>query len=162
MSAWQNFWQRYERQHRLATVLTAILFSWQLVHLYWLTTAVVIPRLFGLSLFSPGPAFEFLLIIVDYTEIPALIGASLFYGHQLQKKFSVKPVLFLLLINSQWLHLFWITDEFVLERFAGSAISLPLWLAWLAISIDYFELPVIADTMRHAIRSLRRKAVVTT
>ena len=158
MNVLGKFWDWYERQHSLVTTLTAILFSWQLVHLYWLTTAVVVPRLTGITLFNPGPFFEFLLIIVDYTEIPALLTASIFYIHQLRRKFTVKPLLFLLMINSQWLHLFWITDEFILERFTNP-VGLPLWLAWTAILIDYLELPVIFDTVRHTIKNLRKKAI---
>ncbi len=157
---WQKFWRWYESQHVLTTTLTAILFSWQLVHLFWLTTAVVIPRLTGLVLFTPGPFYELLLVLVDYTEIPALISASMLYLHLLQKKFLWRHVGFLVLINSQWLHLFWITDEFVVTQFAAkAAIALPAWLAWVAIMIDYLELPVIFDTIRRAIRLLRHKTV---
>lgn len=158
MSVLQKIWQRYDHQHPIAAGMTAILFSWQLVHLYWLTTAVVIPRVTGIPFFNPGPAFEFLLIIVDYTEIPALLTASLFYLHRLQKKFTFTPLLFLLLINSQWLHLFWITDEFAIDRFTNP-VGLPVWLAWCAIFIDYLEFPVIFDTLRHALRSVQRKKI---
>jgi len=58
------------------------------------------------------------------------------------------------------LHLFWITDEFVIEQFARMgerATLLPLWLAWLAIAIDYLELPVIYDTIRNFSKSLKEK-----
>src|SRR3989344_759149 len=55
-------------------------------------------------------------------------------------------------LNSQWLHIFWITDEFVIQYLAGSDIGfLPFWLAWLAIFIDYLELPVMYDTIKRAI-----------
>ena len=157
MAALQKFWDWYERQYHLNTTLVAIIFSWQLVHLYWLTTTVVIPRLTGIRFFNPSPLFEFLLIIVDYTEIPALLSATVLYLHALQKKFSYKPLLFILLVNSQWLHLFWITDEFVLEQFTATSVGLPLWLAWVAIMIDYLELPVIADTIYKAVRSFFRR-----
>ena len=156
----QKFWQWYERQDQLATTLTAILFSWQLVHLFWLSTAVVIPRLIGVTLFAPGPFFETLLILVDYTEIPALLSASLLYLHLSQRQFLWRYVGFLLLINSQWLHLFWITDEFVLEHFLHTGIGLPFWLAWVAIVIDYLELPVIFDTLRRATQTFAKKRVV--
>lgn len=152
---WQKFWRWYQSQYKLTSIATAVLFSWQLVHLFWLSTAVVIPRLTGVTLFTPGPFFETLLVLVDYTEIPALLGASLLYLNLLQQKFSWRHVGFLILINSQWLHLFWITDEFVLEHFLHTGIGLPFWLAWVAIMIDYLELPVIFDTMRRARRSLR-------
>ncbi len=52
----------------------------------------------------------------------------------------------ILLINSQWLHIFWITDEILLEQ----GILSPF-LAWLAILIDYLELPVIFDTMKRTV-----------
>ncbi|WP_196300572.1 hypothetical protein, partial [Streptococcus pneumoniae] len=72
---------------------------------------------------------------------------SVLYIYELQKRFSWKPVLFLIMLNSQWLHLFWITDEFVVNQFAGRAVTvLPVWLAWVAILIDYLEVPVMIDT----------------
>ncbi len=157
MFSWQSFWQWYGRQWALTTLLTALLFSWQLLHLFWLATAVVIPRLAGVLLFTPGPIFEFLLVIIDYAEIPALISASLMYFYLLQKQFSWKHLGFLVLINSQWLHLLWITDAFVLEHIAHATLGLPFWLTWLAILIDFVELPVIFDTIRRAIRALRHK-----
>lgn len=161
-SAFQKFWRWYESQYALTITLTAILFSWQLVHLFWLSTTVVIPRLTGVMLFTPGPFFELLLVLVDYTEIPALISASVLYLHLLQKNFSWRHVGFLVLINSQWLHLFWITDEFVVTKFAaGAAIALPAWVAWVAIMIDYLELPVIFDTVRRAIKLLRSRAAAS-
>ena len=59
------------------------------------------------------------------------------------------------MLNSQWLHLFWITDEIVLEVLAvKTLVYIPAWLAWIAISIDYLELPVMYDTI---IRTLRLK-----
>ena len=68
-------------------------------------------------------------------------------------KVTKKAWLFLLLLNSQWLHLFWITDEIVLETFTGQALfPIPVWLAWIAISIDYLELPVMYDTVTKTLR----------
>lgn len=147
-----RFWSWYERHHRLNLGIAAGLFIWQLVHLYWLTTDVVVSRLFGYSLFNPGDTGRFILAVVDYTEIPALITTSLVYLHDLRKAFSWKSILFLLALNSQWLHLFWITDEVVVARFAGDLVAFPLWLAWGAIIIDYFELPVIYDTIKRFTR----------
>jgi hypothetical protein len=59
-------------------------------------------------------------------------------------------------LNSQWLHIFWITDQYVSNELAGRAAvsSLPAWLAWVAILIDYLELPVIYDTFRRAAAAL--------
>ena len=76
---------------------------------------------------------------MDYTEIPALISVSLVYLNELRKGFAWRPVLFLVLLSSQWLHITWITDEFVVQSSAGSGTSLPIWLAYVAILIDYLS-----------------------
>jgi len=152
-----QFWTWYERHHTLHLGITAILFTWQLAHLFWLTTHVVALRLFGVSYFPHSPTLQLLLVIADYAEIPALIGASLLYINTFRKKHNWKDVGYLVLINSQWLHLFWITDEFVVDMFTGkTTIShLPFWLAWVAIGIDYLELPVIYDTLKQLLGVLR-------
>jgi len=122
---------------------------WQLVHLFWLTVDVVSERLFSFILFNLSGLWEYFIITVDYTEIPALVTVSLIYINELRAgRDTKKGILFLILLNSQWLHLFWITDEFVLAHFRGEHLLTPLWLVWLAISIDYLELPVIYDTIR--------------
>lgn len=157
LALWERSWEWYESQRGWHAALTAILLSWQLVHLYWLTTTIVIPRLTGVVVFSPGSFLESLLIVVDYVEIPALITTSIFYLHQLRKGVTRKPLLFLVLINSQWLHLLWITDEFVLNQLTSMSVGLPLWLAWLAMSIDYLELPVMFDMLRQVTGSARQK-----
>jgi hypothetical protein len=36
---------------------------------------------------------------------------------------------------------------------------LPIWLAWIAIGIDYLELPVIYDTLRKFLVSIREQRV---
>ncbi len=51
--------------------------------------------------------------------------------------------------------MFWITDEFVVQQFT-SPIGLPVWTAWVAILIDYLELPVIFETLRLFIKSLKK------
>jgi len=151
-----KFWKWYEKHTTLNTGVASGLFTIQLVHLYWLTTAIVFLRLFGESLFTPSPTFEFIITLVDYTEIPAIITTSILYLNELRKKFTTKSLIFLFFINSQWLHIYWITDEFVLEHFTrhvGPSI-LPVWLAWVAIFIDYLELPVIYDTLKKFFHSL--------
>jgi hypothetical protein len=158
-----SFWAWYERHYLLNLSLTTGLFLLQLVHLYWLFTHVVLFRLLGQSYFDPSPFWQYMIIIVDYTEIPALISTSVLYIYALQKRFSWKTIWFLVSLNSQWLHLFWITDEFVVNRFAadgGSATVLPVWLAWVAILIDFLELPVIIDMIRTLIRELPKKGFV--
>jgi len=153
-----SFFSWYERNYSLNLGIASFLFIWQLVHLYWLTTDVVFLRLFGVSFFDLTGIWQYLIIVVDYTEIPALISTSFVYIFGLTRKFSWKNILFLIFINSQWLHLFWITDEFVIQQFRNaSAAILPIWLAWFAIFIDYLELPVIYDTLKKFFVSLRRK-----
>ncbi|MES4787698.1 MAG: hypothetical protein C4294_19945 [Nitrospiraceae bacterium] len=99
---------------------------------------------------------------MDYTEIPALISVSLVYINELRKRFHWGSALYLLFLNSQWLHIFWITDEFVVVEFTGTGhgTALPLWLAWIAILIDYLELPVIVSTIAKLITALHERRVL--
>lgn len=150
------FWGWYERNHEANLALVLFIFLWQLIHLWWLTTDVVLIRLTGTSFFTPTPAWQFLIILADFVEIPTLIAATVLYAHSFRKKFNGKDALMLVLINSQWLHLFWITDEFVVKQFA-TAVSTSLWLSWVAIAIDYLELPAIVDLSRQFLRSLLKK-----
>lgn len=153
----KKFFDWYRRNEKINLYITAGLFVWQLVHLYWMSTNVIGLRLFGHEFWNIGKAGNFFISIVDYTEIPALILTSIFYINELEKRFRWKSVLFLILLNSQWIHLFWITDEIVVAQFTGNAlVVLPVWLSWLAILIDYLELPVIYDTVKKAIKSLRK------
>ncbi len=160
-SAWQGFWAWYERHYVVNVSIAAGLFLLQLVHLYWLSAHVVSLRLTDESYFSPGGGVELAILIIDYTEIPALIGISLVYLNELRKGFSVRPLLMLLFLNSQWLHIFWITDEFVVDELAGGGggLGLPAWLAWVAIGIDYLELPVIYDTIKKGVAALRARSL---
>lgn len=154
-----KFWAWYERHYTLNVTLAAGLFILQLIHLYWLTTHVATVRLFGLDLFSPPPLWEIIIIFVDYTEIPALITTSLIYINELRKRSNVKSILYLIFIYSQFLHIFWITDEFVEARLTGAPeiTILPIWLARIAILIDYLELPVIFETLGKAFNEIKKK-----
>lgn len=145
-----KFWLWYEDNLHLNIGIAAGLFIWQLIHLIWLAGDVVAGRLFASALFNLSGVWEYIIIIVDYTEIPAIITVSLVYLNELRRGESkISNILFLILLNSQWFHLFWITDEFILEKFRSStSMILPLWLAWFSIAIDYLELPVIYDTAR--------------
>ncbi len=157
----ENFFAWYKRNYRINLYITAGLFIWQLFHLYWLTADVVMLRLINQSYFELTGIWEILMALVDYTEIPAIILVSVFYIQELQHKFTWKSLLYLLLINSQWLHLFWITDEVVVAQFTGTAfVAMPIWLSWMAIMIDYLELPVIYDTIKKAVLSLSAKRKV--
>lgn len=148
-----KFWAWYERNYLFALTITTFLFLLQLFHLYWLFTDVVLARITGRSFFIFPPFWGVLSTFLDYTEIPALISTSLIYIRQLRIKFENKNLLYLFLLNIQWLHLFWITDEVVIERFGQSGLF--HWasaVAWIAILIDYGELPVMYDTAKQTIK----------
>ncbi len=150
-----RFWSWYNSHQTFNTGFTAGLFLLQLVHLYWLTTHVVFLRLFGESFWSPTAFWELIIVLVDYTEIPAIILTSILYINEFREGRKTRSLLYLFFINSQWLHMFWITDEIVLEQFTGAAtVILPVWLSWCAILIDYLELPVIYDTLKKFFTSL--------
>ena len=150
-----RFWRWYQRHYLAVLVITASIFLLQLFHLYWLFTDVVLQRLFGRSFYAQGAiahAVGVSSLLADYLEIPTLVSASLLYANELRKGFGWKAVAFLVLLNTQWAHILWITDEVVVETFApGTAGDLIVWsaaLAWVAILIDFLELPVIVDTLR--------------
>lgn len=157
---WRNFWNWYEKHYVLTVGISGGLFLLQLIHLYWLTVHVVFHKIFGVSLWDPSPIIESILVIVDYTEIPALIGTSLIYINELRKGAQrVKNTLYLIFLNSQFLHIFWITDEFVEAKFTGAPVAtiLPLWLAIVAIAIDYLELPVMFETFKKFFEAIGKK-----
>ena len=165
MSIFSTFWRWYGKHERVHTGIAALVFSWQLVHLFWLAAHVIALRVTGVSLFPVGDFWQGLIILVDYTEIPAIVLVSLTYINEIRKRgASFKSILFLFLLNIQWLHLFWITDEFVVGEFFNlhTHTILPSWLAWIALLIDYLEFPVMIDTFRKFFRSLKagRKAQV--
>lgn len=151
MNPLKAFWKWYDDHIVLNTAVAAFLFGLQVIHLYWLATDVIMMKLTGHTFFHLEGFFYYLILLVDYTEIPALITTSLVYINDLRKNgYSFKSVLFIFLLLSQFLHIFWITDEFVVEQFAGTLKEtvLPLWIAWVAILIDYLEVPVIIDTFK--------------
>ncbi len=154
-----KFWRWYEKWYRVITPLTAILFVSQFVHLYWMTTNVAFFRIFGYSFWDVSTFWNTVIALVDYTEIPAIISSSILYIYQyrMDKNMRWHSIFFLFFINSQWLHLFWITDEIIYTQFAGTAlVAIPVWLSWVAISIDYLELPVMYDTIKKAFSSLHQ------
>lgn len=145
-----KFWAWYEKNYKLNTAIAAGLFTLQLIHLYWLTTEVVLQKIFGHSFFpNTNAIFDFLIIFVDYTEIPALITTTILYIHLFRKDRKFKHILYLLFINIQFVHILWITDEYVVKNITGSeTLSWTPILVWIAILIDYLELPVIFETLR--------------
>ncbi len=152
-----SFWRWYDKHLTLNIAITTFLFLLQIIHLYWLAADILAQKTIGYSLFSPGDFFQWLLIVVDYTEIPALITTNILYIREYRKKKNFKSILFLLFLNIQLLHIFWITDEFVVDQFTGNTTQtlLPNWLAWIAILIDYLEVPVMADTTKKLITALQ-------
>jgi len=154
--AFKKLWRWYEKHSRTNTIVAAGLFVLQLAHLYWLTTDVVFLKVFGREFFDIGRLGELLIALVDYTEIPALISVSLVYVHSLKHRGNnIKDWLYLIFLNSQWLHIFWITDEIVVESFFTASWH-PI-LIWGAVLIDYLELPVIFETIKRAFKIISQK-----
>jgi hypothetical protein len=157
---WNSFWSWYERTYTLNISVALGLFALQIVHLIWLTAEVVWGRAFGEPLFELQGMWQWIIIVVDYTEIPALLSVSLVYINELRQSFNWKSVMYLAFLNSQWLHILWITDEFVVASLAGTAaVALPVWLAWMAILIDYLEIPVMIDTFKKFFAAVRQNRV---
>lgn len=146
-----DFWKKYEN---LNLKIAFILISLQIIHLYWLTTDVVLLRIFGESFFAfpqvPLPLF----IAIDYLEIPALVAGVTFYSFGVYKQRRLGAnLLFLVLLGVQVLHLFWITDEIVYDVLFGVVpVELPAYVAWVAIMIDYLELPVMGNLFYRVFR----------
>lgn len=144
-----RFFDWYEKHYLINLIVVGGLFVLQVIHLYWLAADVVAAKLVGVKFFPASQFWQTVLAVVDYTEIPALLGAGLIYLDELKAKPSFKPILFLSLLLSQFLHIFWITDEVVIGILTGSHhATWPVWLAWVAILVDYGEVPVIIDTVR--------------
>jgi hypothetical protein len=108
-----------------------------------------------------GPLLVF-FIVIDYIEIPALVSGLTYYALSIYNRENArKNALLLTLLAVQVFHIFWITDEVVYDTFFGasSAVEIPYYAAWVAILIDYLELPVIADLFyRTIIKGERRSA----
>lgn len=150
-----RFWEWYNRHYALNITIAAGLFALQIIHLVWLTFDPLWTRLLGDALVELDKPWSWPLLLVDYTEIPALVTVTLVYVNELRKGFAWRPILYIAFLNSQWLHIFWITDEFVVSTRNGDESALPAWLAYVAISIDYLELPVMLDTLRRVVAALR-------
>jgi hypothetical protein len=156
-----GFWRRYEN---LNLKIAFVLISLQLIHLYWLTADVVIKRITGESVLGipqGSPLFIF-LIIIDYVEIPALVAGLTYYALSIYKheKNSIKNSLLLSMLAIQVFHIFWITDEVVYDSFFGSpagSVEIPYYAVWVAILIDYLELPVIFDLFYRTIMKGERR-----
>lgn len=140
-----NFWTRYEN---LNLKITFILISLQILHLYWLTADVVLQRIFGQGYLGLPKELIPLFIVVDYVEIPALVSGITFYLFSIFKgePNPRKNMIFFALLAIQVVHIFWITDEIVYESLLDNdLVKFPPYLAWIAILIDYLEIPVMVD-----------------
>ncbi len=150
-----NFYLRYQN---INLKISFILISLQILHLYWLTTDVVIYRLTGIDYFIELSDFILLFIIIDYIEIPALVSGIIYYFFALiydkrEKEKRIKNTVLLILLAIQSIHIFWTTDEVVYSTFVGSdLIYMPEYFAWIAILIDYLELPVIYDLLKRIVK----------
>ncbi len=159
MKSFMNkFWAWYEKHYKLNLIIATGLFLLQLFHLYWLATDVIAVKLLGQSYFVLPQNLSWFYALIDYTEIPALVSVSVIYINQLRKKVDVKKsILYLILLNVQWFHLFWITDEIVVESFTGKTfVAIPTAIAIVAILIDYLEIPVMIETAIKVVKSLRK------
>lgn len=155
-----NFYLRYQN---INLKISFILISLQLLHLYWLTTDVVLYRLTGIDYFGELSDFILLFIIIDYIEIPALVSGLIYYLFTIiydkkEKEKKIKNTVLLILLAIQSIHIFWITDDVVYTTFVGSdLIHMPEYFAWIAILIDYLELPVIYDLLKRIIKKEKEK-----
>jgi hypothetical protein len=151
-----NFYHRYEN---LNLKITFFLISLQILHLYWLTTDVVLQKIFGHSFFLVPKALLPLFVVIDYIEIPALISGIIFYSYSIRRDNSTakKNYVFLGLLGIQVVHIFWITDEVVYNSlFNYSFVEIPYFLSWIAILIDYLELPVMVDLFYRIVKKKRQ------
>ena len=155
---WSTFWSCYERNYVLNVSIALGLFLLQIVHLGWLGGDVIAQRLTGIAWFDFTGIWQMLIVLVDYTEIPAIFSMTLVYVDAWRRGAKWNAIIMLTLLHSQWLHIFWITDEFIVDTFSehGSTV-LPIWLAWVAILIDYLEVPVIIDTARKLVKAVRTR-----
>lgn len=155
-----RFWEGYHRHYPLVLAVTTGIFLLQLFHLYWLFTDVVLTRLAGSSFFVFPETGLFIYVIADYLEVPALVSTSLLYLYQLRHRVTGRHLLLFALVNTQWVHLLWLTDEIVVEALGRQGlVAWPALVAWVAIGIDYLEVPVIIDTLRKVY--VQRRAVLT-
>ncbi len=152
----QKFWDWYQRHYLLNLSVSTFLFALQLFHLYWLFTDVILLKLTGNSYFGLDEIWGVISTVLDYSEIPAIISTTILYLHFLREKWTTKNFLYLLFINIQWVHILWITDEVVLEHFGRTPfLHWSTLIVWIAIIIDYLELPVIYDTAKRLAKEIK-------
>ena len=67
------FFEWYERHYRLNITIAAGLFLLQVVHLVWLTLDPLATKALGDPIYDLESGFRWLIVLIDYTEIPALV-----------------------------------------------------------------------------------------
>lgn len=147
-----KFCERYEEA---STKVAFFLIALQIIHLVWLTTDIVFVKLFPNQIPLFPVALEPVQAVIDYLEIPGLFAAITVYimGMARRKTVSLKNSLLTALLLIQFVHLFWITDEVVYEVLLESdLVEIPAPVAWVAILIDYLELPVMFDLFMRVFR----------
>jgi len=155
---WKIFWDWYDRNYVLNVSIALGLFLLQITHLFWLGGEVMATRLFGYPFFEFSGLSETAILFVDYVEIPAIFTMTLVYIDAWRRGAKWNAFLMLVLLHSQWLHIFWITDEYITDTFSASGQTiLPVWLAWTAILIDYLEVPVVFDTLKKLYTAVMEK-----
>ena len=120
--------------------ISFILMSLQIIHLVWLTCNVTLPMFnFHDFKFSQG---SLLFVSIDYLEIPSLIITStsyLFIIFRESKK--AKNILYFSMLVLQFVHILWITDEFIVNYLN----DIPIYLLVFVVFIDYSELFILFD-----------------
>jgi len=144
-----RFWRWYRRHYVATLVVTTALFLLQLFHLYWLFTDVVLTRLTGHSSFAFPAGGLLLYVLIDYLEIPTHLSGMVLYGYEFRRGIRLKSLVFFVLLQLHWVHLLWITDDVVVNTFTEHTLLTWTGLAaWVAIGIDYIEVPIIVDRLR--------------
>lgn len=141
---------------KLPLKITFILISLQIIHLSWLTVYIVLPLAgFYETPEQPPDWLLVIFVVIDYIEIPALIMGIIFYISLLAdrsmsgKRLCYSNIVMISLLGIQFIHILWITDEVVYGVLINKSLVVwPIWLAWIAILIDYAEVPVIADLFK--------------
>lgn len=147
----KTFWKWYKDNYTLNLAVATVLFGLQFLHLFWLLTHIIFIRLGIGDFFAYFSFLNWPLILIDYTEIPALITTNLVYINELRQKRSLKSWVYLAFLNIQFVHILWITDEFLVENILFTGIA---W--WVAVLIDFLEVPVIIDTTGKLIKDLKK------
>ena len=144
---------------KIGLKITFVLLSLQIIHLYWLTTNVILPLLGYDSLNIPQQIWP-VFIVADFLEIPAIVSGVIFYV-TVKTGSCWRNMLMLSLLGIQVFHIFWITDDVVLMLINQSAMTTtwPIWLAWSAILVDFLEIPVIIDLGRRLIHPQHTRKV---